>query len=26
VEILQWESIPAQRSVEATKDGGGAGN
>jgi hypothetical protein len=26
VEILQWESMPSQRSVEAPKDGGGAGN
>jgi len=26
VEILQWESIPSQRSVEAGKDGSGAGN
>jgi len=26
VEIVQWESIPAQHSVEAAKDGGGAAN
>jgi hypothetical protein len=26
LEILQWESIPSQRSVETEKDGSGAGN